>query len=146
MANCILCKDTLTPEEGELVWRGDDCRVVFVNDPDLPGFCRVIWNRHVAELSDLTYGERDHLMTLVFAVEEAIRHVMHPDKINLAALGNMVPHIHWHVIPRFKDDAFFPGSAWSARTQETSADSLAQRKELVKKLAPAIRSAIANLH
>ena len=146
MANCILCKDTLAPEEGELIWRGDDCRVILVNDPDLPGFCRVIWNRHVAEMTDLSYGERDHLMTLVFAVEEAIRHVMHPDKINVAALGNMVPHIHWHVIPRFKDDAFFPGSAWSTRTQEASVDSLAKRKELAKKLAPAIRSAIANLH
>jgi len=146
MANCILCKDTLTPQEGELVWRGDDCRVILVNDPDLPGFCRVIWNRHVAEMTDLSYGERDHLMTLVFVIEEAIRHVMHPDKINVAALGNMVPHIHWHVIPRFKDDAFFPGSAWSARTQEASAVSLAKRKELAGKLPQAIRSAIANLH
>lgn len=57
-------------------------------------------------MTDLSYGERDHIMTLVFAVEEAIRHVMHPDKVNIATLGNMVPHIHWHVIPRFKDDAF----------------------------------------
>jgi diadenosine tetraphosphate (Ap4A) HIT family hydrolase len=93
MTNCVLCKDDLKPEEGQLIWRGDDCRVILVNDPDLPGFCRVIWNRHVAEMSNLTYGERDHLMTLVFAVEEAIRHVMHPDKVNIAALGNMVPHI-----------------------------------------------------
>jgi diadenosine tetraphosphate (Ap4A) HIT family hydrolase len=146
MANCVLCKEALKPEEGELIWRGDDCRVVLVNDPDLPGFCRVIWNRHVAELSDLTYGERDHLMTLVFAVEEAIRHVMHPDKINLAALGNMVPHIHWHIIPRFKDDAFFPGSVWSARTQEASVESLAMRKKQAEQLPQAIRSAIANLH
>jgi diadenosine tetraphosphate (Ap4A) HIT family hydrolase len=146
MANCVLCKEALKPEEGELIWRGDDCRVVLVNDPDLPGFCRVIWNRHVAELSDLTYGERDHLMTLVFAVEEAIRHVMHPDKINLAALGNMVPHIHWHIIPRFKDDAFFPGSVWSARTQEASSESLAMRKKQAEQLPQAIRSAIANLH
>jgi diadenosine tetraphosphate (Ap4A) HIT family hydrolase len=146
MANCVLCKEALKPEEGELIWRGDDCRVVLVNDPDLPGFCRVIWNRHVAELSDLTYGERDHLMTLVFAVEEAIRHVMHPDKINLAALGNMVPHIHWHIIPRFEDDASFPGSAWSVRTQEASAESLAMRKKQAEQLPQAIRSAIANLH
>jgi diadenosine tetraphosphate (Ap4A) HIT family hydrolase len=146
MTNCTLCKDELKPEEGQLIWRGDDCRVILVNDPDLPGFCRVIWNRHVAEMSDLTYGEREHLMTLVFAVEEAVRHVMHPDKVNLAALGNMVPHIHWHVIPRFKDDAFFPGSVWSQKMRETPASILSIRKERVLQLPEKMRAAIANLY
>ena len=145
MTNCVLCKDELKPEEGQLIWRGDDCRVILVNDPDLPGFCRAIWNRHVAEMTDLTHGERDHLMTLVFAVEEAIRHVMHPDKVNIAALGNMVPHIHWHVIPRFKDDAFFPGSAWSKRTQETKEAVLEARRKQAQELPVAIKAAIANL-
>ena len=145
MTICVLCKDELKPEEGQLIWRGDDCRVILVNDPDLPGFCRVIWNRHEAEMTDLSYGERDHLMTLVFAVEEAIRHVMRPDKINVAALGNMVPHIHWHVIPRFKDDAFFPGSAWSSRMQETPKAVLDSRRNKVQELPAAIKAAIANL-
>jgi diadenosine tetraphosphate (Ap4A) HIT family hydrolase len=146
MANCILCKEELKPEEGELIWRGDECRVILVNDPDLPGFCRVIWNRHIAEMTDLTYGEREHLMALVFAVEEAVRHVMQPHKTNIASLGNMVPHIHWHIIPRFKDDAFFPGSAWSSRTQETAKASIVARKELALGLPKAIRSAIAQMH
>lgn len=145
MTNCALCKDELKAEEGQLIWRGDDCRVILVNDADLPGFCRVIWNRHVAEMTDLSYGERDHIMTLVFAVEEAIRHVMHPDKVNIAALGNMVPHIHWHVIPRFKDDAFFPGSAWSIRTQEPQASTLEARRKKAQELSAAIKAAIANL-
>ena len=145
MTNCVLCKEELKPEEGQLIWRGDDCRVIFVNDPDLPGFCRVIWNRHVAEMTDLSHGERNHLMTLVFAVEEAVRHVMHPDKVNIAALGNMVPHIHWHVIPRFKDDAFFPGSAWSKKAQETQASTLEARRKKAQELPATIKAAIANL-
>ena len=146
MTNCALCNDNLKPEEGQLIWRGDDCRVILVNDPDLPGFCRVIWNRHVAEMTDLTNGERDHLMALVFAVEEAIRHVMHPDKVNVAALGNMVPHIHWHVIPRFKDDAFFPGSIWSARVQQTPNPVLSFRQKAVLELPNAIRDQISQLY
>ncbi len=145
MTNCVLCKDELKPEEGQLIWRGDDCRVILVNDPVLPGFCRVIWNHHVAEMTDLSYGERDHLMTLVFAVEEAVRHVMHPDKVNIAALGNMVPHIHWHVIPRFKDEAFFPGSAWSKKTHETQASTLEARRKKAQELPASIRAAIAAL-
>jgi diadenosine tetraphosphate (Ap4A) HIT family hydrolase len=145
MTNCVLCKEDLNPEEGQLIWRGDDCRVILVNDPDLPGFCRVIWNRHVAEVTDLTHGEREHLMSLVFAVEEAIRHVMHPDKVNIAALGNMVPHIHWHVIPRYKDDAFFPGSAWSQKVQNLSTGKLAERKQLAGQLPAAIKATVATL-
>ena len=128
-----------------MIWRGDDCRVILVNNPDLPGFCRVIWNHHVAEMTDLSCGEREHLMSLVFAVEEAVRHVMHPDKMNVAALGNMVPHIHWHVIPRFKDDVFFPGSVWSQRVQELSANALDARKQLSKALPAAIKASIATL-
>ena len=143
--NCALCKEELKPEEGQVIWRGDDCRVILVNDPDLPGFCRVIWNHHVVEMTDLSYGEREHLMSLVFAVEEAVRHVMHPDKMNVAALGNMVPHIHWHVIPRFKDDVFFPGSVWSQRVQELSANALDARKQLSKALPAAIKASIATL-
>ena len=145
MTNCVLCKEELKPEEGQLIWRGDDCRVILVNDPELPGFCRVIWNHHVAEMTDLTYGEREHLMALVFAVEGAVRHVMQPDKINIAALGNMVPHIHWHIIPRYRDDAYFPGSAWSAKTQQTPTINLEARKKLLRELPAAIKSEISAL-
>jgi len=145
MTNCVLCKEELRPEDGQLIWRGDDCRVILVNDPDLPGFCRVIWNHHIAEMTDLTYGEREHLMSLVFAIEEAIRYVMCPDKINIAALGNMVPHIHWHIIPRYRDDAFFPGSVWSKRVQELALSKLAERQQLASQLPAAIKAAIATL-
>ena len=145
MTNCVLCKEELKPEEGQLIWRGDEARIILVNDPDLPGFCRVIWNHHVEEMTDLTYGEREHLMTLVFAVEEAIRHVMHPDKVNIAALGNMVPHIHWHVIPRFKDDAFYPGSAWSKRVQETPEAILLERRRSMAELPEVIKAEITSL-
>jgi len=116
-----------------------------IHDPDLPGFCRVIWNRHVSEMSELTYGERDLLMNLVFAVERAIKSTMEPFKINLASLGNQVPHLHWHVIPRYKDDAFFPNTAWSARARETPAAIIGERQKRAAELPMAIRAAIAEL-
>jgi diadenosine tetraphosphate (Ap4A) HIT family hydrolase len=84
-------------------------------------------------------------MSLVFAVEEAIRYVMCPDKVNIAALGNMVPHIHWHVIPRYQDDAFFPGSAWSKRAQEVKDAVLETRRQKVLALPRVVRAAIAKL-
>ena len=101
-----------------MLWQNDLCRVVRVDEPDYPGFCRVILKRHAREMSDLTPDERDGLMAVVFAVEEAIRTTMRADKMNLASLGNMTPHVHWHVIPRFRDDRHFPTPIWAPPQRE----------------------------
>jgi diadenosine tetraphosphate (Ap4A) HIT family hydrolase len=97
---------------GEMLWQYDHCRVVLVDDAHYPGFCRVILKRHVKEMTDLPEAERARLMSVVFAVEAAVRATVQPDKINLASLGNVVPHLHWHVIPRFADDRHFPNPIW----------------------------------
>jgi diadenosine tetraphosphate (Ap4A) HIT family hydrolase len=83
-----------------------------VADRDYPGLCRVILNRHVGEMTDLDMATRLQLMRVVFAVEQALRELLQPAKINLASLGNKVAHLHWHVVARFADDRHFPGSVW----------------------------------
>ncbi len=88
--------------------------MVRADEPDYPGFCRVILARHAGEMTELDERERSRLMAVVFAVEEAVRATMRPDKVNLASLGNVVAHLHWHVVPRFRDDRHFPGAVWSA--------------------------------
>jgi diadenosine tetraphosphate (Ap4A) HIT family hydrolase len=94
-------------------------RVVRVLDaPDFPAFYRVIWREHVAELSDLAEGDRRHCIDAVVAVERVLRETLSPIKINLAALGNMVPHLHWHVIARFEWDSHFPQPIWGKRQRE----------------------------
>ena len=113
---CELC-DTAG---GTVVWESPTCRVVRVADPDYPGFCRVIWTAHVREMSDLDPGERRYLMNLVFAVEQVVRELFTPDKINLASLGNLTPHLHWHVIPRWRDDRHFPEPIWGQAQRENS--------------------------
>jgi diadenosine tetraphosphate (Ap4A) HIT family hydrolase len=112
--SCELCGET----GGELLWRNDFCRVVLVNDVEYPGFCRVIVNRHAKEMTDLSVSERNSLMSVVFSVEQAIINVLQPKKINLASLGNVIPHIHWHIIPRFADDKHFPNSIWGTVERE----------------------------
>ncbi|APV49247.1 HIT family protein [Betaproteobacteria bacterium GR16-43] len=111
---CELCNNT----GGTLLWQNDLCRVVAVEEPEYPGFLRVIASRHVREMTDLADGERRDLMDVVFAVESAVRETLQPDKMNLASLGNMTPHVHWHVIPRFRDDRHFPGPVWSEAKRE----------------------------
>jgi diadenosine tetraphosphate (Ap4A) HIT family hydrolase len=54
----------------------------------------------------------------VLAVEQALRRVLKPHKINLASFGNLTPHVHWHVIPRFARDAHFPNPVWGERRRK----------------------------
>jgi diadenosine tetraphosphate (Ap4A) HIT family hydrolase len=107
---CELCR----ADGGAVLWRDGFCRVVLVGDADYPGFCRVILSRHVREMTDLEASERARLMQVVFAVEAVLRECLRPDKINLASFGNVVPHLHWHVIPRFAADRHFPAPVWAS--------------------------------
>lgn len=127
---CELC-DGLS---GDIVFRTEKWRVVLVDDTNYPGFCRVIWQDHVQEMSDLAQADRLVIMQAVFKVEQAIRTVMQPHKINLASLGNMVPHLHWHVIPRYVDDAQFPNPIWAAI--ERDGKNVEERRALL----PALRA------
>ncbi len=111
---CPLC----TTDGGLLVWRGTHLRVIRADEPGFPGFYRVVWNAHVAEFSDLDAAQRQHCMDAVTLVEQVLREHLAPAKVNLAALGNMVPHLHWHVIARFAWDSHFPAPVWASPGRE----------------------------
>ncbi len=107
-AACELC----VRDGGVLVVRGTAFRVIRVEDANFPAFYRVIWNDHVAEWTDLPPAERSLCMQAVAKVETVLREALAPTKINLASLGNVVPHLHWHVIARFGWDSHFPQPVW----------------------------------
>ncbi|WP_374497821.1 HIT family protein [Vogesella indigofera] len=111
---CELCHQ----DGGDILYRDDKLRVILVADADYPAFCRVIWHAHVKEMTDLDSADRAHVLDWVLRTEQALRTVLNPDKINLASFGNMVPHLHWHVIPRFADDKHFPNPLWGAAMRD----------------------------
>jgi diadenosine tetraphosphate (Ap4A) HIT family hydrolase len=114
---CELCDSP----GGDPLWQNGFCRIVLIDDPDYPGFCRVILGRHVKEMTDLAPLERTILMDAVFATEAALRELIRPDKVNLASLGNTTPHLHWHVIPRFRGDRHFPRPIWAEASRGSAA-------------------------
>ena len=128
--DCELC----TCPGGEVLYRDENYRIVLVDDALYPGFCRVIWNAHKREMTDLTTAERAILIAAVWQVEEAVREVMQPDKVNVASLGNVVPHMHWHIIPRYENDAHFPNPIWGEIKRTPSSADLAKRSALVSRL------------
>jgi diadenosine tetraphosphate (Ap4A) HIT family hydrolase len=68
-------------------------------------------------------------MDVLWQVEHVVREVMQPEKMNLASFGNVVPHLHWHVIPRYIDDAHFPQPVWGQVQRASSAEMLQVRRE-----------------
>lgn len=112
MPQCELCD----ADPATTIFRSEKWRVIRVTGVEgdaFPGFCRVVWNAHVKELTDLAPTDRHQFMEAVFQVEAALRASLAPDKINVASLGNLTPHLHWHVIPRFADDPAFPKPIWA---------------------------------
>lgn len=121
--DCLFCRET----GGDVLFEDDLFRVVLVGDDEgaaFPGFCRVISHRHVREITDLEPVAQRRMFDLVMATERAVRATQRPHKINLASLGNLTPHVHWHVIPRWEDDSHFPAPIWAVPQRAGAAHSV----------------------
>ncbi|MBV7431072.1 MULTISPECIES: HIT family protein [unclassified Acidovorax] len=141
MTACPLCAE----DGGALVWRGERLRVIRAQEAGFPAFYRVVWNAHVAEFSDLAAAERAHCMEAVTVVEQALRQHLSPTKVNIAALGNMVPHLHWHVFARFDWDSHFPSPVWAAAQRPSPVAQEASVQALLPALESALRQQLATL-
>ena len=141
VADCELCKS----DGGDVVLTNEWLRVTLVDEPDYPGYVRVIWNDHVREMSELQDDQQLRLMRTVFAVESAQREVLAPLKINLASLGNMTAHLHWHVIARFADDLHCPQPVWGAPQRMRNDQTLQSRRALVDRLREVIAEKVSRV-
>ena len=140
--SCVFCDS----DGGVVLWRDASLRIVLADEPGYPGLCRVIWNSHVAEFTDLDATSRARLMDAVAATERAVRQVMKPGKVNLASLGNQVPHLHWHVIPRYADDAHFPKPIWATPERDVAEVRIDERDALAIGLHDAVEREMQMLH
>jgi len=127
VAGCPLCD----APGGRIVFEGAKLRVIHAQEEGFPAFYRVVWQDHAAEFSDLDAADRALCMEAVVRVEQCLRDALAPTKLNIAALGNMVAHLHWHVIARFDWDSHFPGSVWAAVQRTAPAERLAAVQALL---------------
>jgi diadenosine tetraphosphate (Ap4A) HIT family hydrolase len=139
VAGCPLCDAA----GGTLVFQGEAFRVIRANEAGFPAFWRLVWTRHVAEFSELSAAERSQCMEAVATIESVVRAALAPTKINLAALGNVVPHLHWHVIARFERDTHFPAPVWAAASRDADVAFLADIEARCAEVDKAICAALA---
>ena len=145
LAGCELCGPA-APSVALTLWSSARLRVVRVLDaPDFPAFYRVIWNAHRAEFTDLSAADRLHCIEVVAQVERVLREQLGPDKINLASLGNVVAHLHWHVIARWRWDSHFPQPIWGTAQRERPVESLAALAQRLAQVDQALITAISDV-
>jgi diadenosine tetraphosphate (Ap4A) HIT family hydrolase len=137
---CELC----ARDGGVLVYRGQKLRVIRAEEADHPAFYRVIWNDHVAEWTDLIPQDRSLIMQVVAKVETVLREQLKPTKVNLASLGNVVPHLHWHVIARFDWDVRWPAPVWAPHQRALPGTAAARLAVPLETLDQAVAQAIAS--
>lgn len=89
------------------------CYVVLNRDQFFAGYSFVLAKAHVVELFHLDVATRQGIIEEVNRVAAALYRVFTPTKINYELLGNMVPHMHWHLVPRCSDDPLWPRPIWS---------------------------------
>ena len=78
------------------------------------GQCQLTFDaRHVARLDELTADEYAALAGDLFLAQHAVVRAMNPDHVNIESLGNVVPHLHWHIIPRYIDDPRWGMPIWT---------------------------------
>lgn len=94
------------------------CRVLLMNDRSYPWLILVPQREGVTEVHDLTPQDRRRLMDETARAAEMLHRFTQADKMNVAALGNVVPQLHVHVIARFTDDPAWPGPVWGVRPPE----------------------------
>lgn len=136
---CELCRGP----GGLPVWSDAEWRVVRVEDGAFPAFYRVIAQRHVAEFTDLDTPARERCMALVASIEQVLRDRLLPKKVNLASLGNVVAHLHWHVIARFDWDSHFPQPVWGEPQRPRDEGALAALTASLASLDAAVGTSLA---
>jgi len=144
-AGCELCATGPSPAWTEVA-SDERLRILRVLDaPDFPAFYRVVWRAHVAEFTDLSSAERLHCMEAVAGVEQVLREMLAPIKVNLASLGNVVPHLHWHVIARFADDSHFPQPIWGVRQRDPALPAVERLAQPMRMVDQSVQAMLAGL-
>ncbi len=88
------------------------CRLLLINDAQYPWFVLVPRREDVSEVFQLTEADRQALWDETTFLAEALKDTFAADKINVAALGNVVSQLHMHVIARRRSDVAWPAPVW----------------------------------
>lgn len=89
------------------------------HESDIP-WVKLFTETPYKEMSDAPSDVRRQIYTILDIVEREMIAYYRPDKINIASFGNYLPHLHWHIMARFRNDAYFPEPMWGEKQREST--------------------------
>jgi diadenosine tetraphosphate (Ap4A) HIT family hydrolase len=139
---CPLCAKLAHPPADDIVAEFDDAIAFLGPWQYYTGYCVLVARAHVAELHHLDPAVRDRFVGDLCRLCAAIEAEFRPLKLNVESLGNMVPHLHWHIFPRQADDPDRLKAVWLAldRAENDAAErtrletGVVPRDEIVRRL------------
>lgn len=100
----------------------DLCQVLLMNDRQYPWLILVPQRDGLRDLYQLADADKPTMTAEIDRATKALVEIHKPDKMNVAALGNVVPQLHVHVIARFKTDAAWPRPVWGVKPVQPYSD------------------------
>lgn len=94
------------------------CELLLMNDARYPWYILVPRREHVREIFELAEADQAQLLHESSRLSRAMAEALTPDKLNIAAIGNVVPQLHVHHVARFAGDAAWPAPVWGQGTPE----------------------------
>jgi diadenosine tetraphosphate (Ap4A) HIT family hydrolase len=102
------------------IYKNEDIRIE-TEESEIP-WIKIFTQHPYKEMSEVPAEIRFEIYDLLDMIEKEMITYYTPDKINIASFGNYVPHVHWHIMARFKEDSYFPEPMWGTRQRESSLD------------------------
>jgi len=94
---------------------------VEIEPSEIP-WIKVFTQRKIKEFSECTLDEKTEIFRIIDIIEKSMLDYFKADKINIASFGNVLPHVHWHVMARFEADSYFPEPMWGKKQRESDLD------------------------
>lgn len=124
--------DSRIEESSHFIEDWELCRVQLKNDKTWPWLQLIPRRENIREIHALSSKDQEQLMREVTHASQAIETIYKPSKINIAALGNMVPQLHVHIFARFESDIAWPKPVWAVQTSEIPYTESEKKAEIEK--------------
>lgn len=135
--NCAYCmKGDLVAKFGYFCCEMESSNAYIFKEQSHPGRVIVAHKKHVSEIIELTDEERNQFFKDINTVSNAIHKVFNPDKVNYGAYGDTGHHLHFHLVPKYKDDFEWNGVFLMNPGLKIASD--AECEEIAKKLRAAM--------
>ena len=90
-----------------------------IEESEIP-WLKIFTNKKLKEFSDCSIEIKEEIFSKLDIIEKEMISYYKPEKINIASFGNYVPHVHFHIMARFKEDSFFPEPMWGKKQREAN--------------------------